>query len=69
MKKEFNKIILAKLESRLFNENYNSVLGRGNVSSRIEMTKKGRTADFAARSLDNWETKRKQATGAPVHQV
>lgn len=69
MKKEFNQMILAKLERSLFNEIYNSVLGRGNISSRIEMTRKEKPGYLTAWSADNRDTARKHPHGAPAHQV
>lgn len=42
MKSEINSAILSKLKSRLLygNNNYNSVLGRGNIGARVEMVNK-----------------------------
>jgi|GEM_PF-4796294 len=69
MRNDINKVIMAKLESRLFNENSNSVLRRGNTSARVEMLKNSRPAQETASRKNSVKAGRNQVSGTPLHQA
>ena len=69
MKNNINKVIMAKLESRLYNEYSNSVLRRGNSSVRVDMLKNSRSAQETASRKNSAKAPRNQVPGTPLHQA
>jgi len=47
MKSEINRAIMAKIESRLFDTSFNSVLARGNVAVRAAAMESGQAKKVA----------------------
>lgn len=73
MKDEINRIIMAKLESRLNelnNMNSNSILGRGNVGARVKMMDAEKPASKTATvaATGKAAAKEKHPIGSPLHQ-
>lgn len=69
MRNDINKVIMAKLESRLFNENSNSVLRRGNTSTRVEMLKNSKPAQDTASRKSSAKAGRNHVPGTPLQQA